>query len=219
MRKKYHQIIMLLIGLCMLTFFIIGCTRGNRNVQQPNQNNPAGQGQTFPGGNAPGTDGITNPGIGNNLGTDINRLNQPEDVRFNNMTNTDTDNTGIGNNQGNQTGFDKKRADNIRNQLSNSIGTAPTNVIVNGNTALIGYTPTDTSRDANAMRDTITNRVKQIDSTITNVVVSDSADMMTRINQLSNDITDGTRNNINNGMNDLNTRFNQLIQGTNNPNR
>ncbi|WHH60042.1 YhcN/YlaJ family sporulation lipoprotein [Petroclostridium sp. X23] len=227
MQKTYRKIMMLSLAICLLAFLIIGCA-ARRNVQQPNQNDPAGQRQGFPGGNNPGTNVNPGRGIGNNLGTDNNTLNKPGNVGLNDLRNPDVNNMGIrNNNTGNQTpqtGFDRQKADNIRNQLTNTIGTTPDSVIVNGNTVIVGYTPTGATMDRNTMRNTISNRVKQIDPNITNIIVSDTADMNTRINQLTTDIANGAGNNVsdntnNNVMNELNNRFNRLIQDITNPNR
>lgn len=104
-------------------------------------------------------------------------------------------------------GFDMQRANNIAARIGSIQGVGSLNVIVNGNTALVGYSPSGTPGDANAAKVAIANRIRQVDKSITNIMVTDSANAVGKINQLSNDIKSGR------GGADLNSRFNQIIQG------
>ena len=231
MKKRFNKIIIFSFAICLLAFLTIGCA-SRRNVQQPNQDNLMGQRRGFMDrNNNQGTN--ISPNTGNDLGINNNtltrydnaRVNEPgiDTRRINDQRNSATNDTGLLNNNADnltgQTGFDRQRADNIRNQLANTIGEAPDNVIVNGNTCVIGYRPT-TGRERNDTKNKIINKVKEIDPKITKVIVSDTDDMNSRINQLTNDIRNGIDNNTNNNiMNDLNNRFNRLIQDITNNSR
>lgn len=118
-----------------------------------------------------------------------------------------------GNVTGQQGAPDRQRADNIRRQLINMSGIADANVIVMGNRALVGFRPSGNTGNLNAVKSNITNKVKQIDKTITNVSVSESADIMARMSRLGANVT-------NNGMvNNFADEFNKLIKGLNTNNR
>ena len=105
-----------------------------------------------------------------------------------------------------QTGFDRVKADNICKQLGDIGGMRQINAVVNGNTALIGCTPSGKASNANTTKQMITDWVKKLDSTITNVVVSDSADMSSRIKRLADNVKS------NKPLGDLTSEFNTLIQ-------
>lgn len=105
-----------------------------------------------------------------------------------------------------QTVFDRQKADNIRSRLSNIKGIRQINAVVSGNTALIGYSRADGITKANSARNIITDSVKKLDNTITNVIVSDSADFSSRIKRLTDNI------NKNKPINGLTDEFNRLIQ-------
>lgn len=101
---------------------------------------------------------------------------------------------------------DKQKSDNIRRQLSKMGEISQVGVIVSGNTALVGYSPSKKAKDINATKNLIANKVKKIDPSITNVVVSESADIMARINKLTSDIKN------NRPGNEIGNEVNQLLQ-------
>ncbi len=105
-----------------------------------------------------------------------------------------------------QTSFDSQKADNLRARLGEMDGIRQINAVVNGNTALISYGSSNKVNNANATRRMITDKVKQLDSTITNVVASDSADFSTRLKQLMDNI------NSSKPAEELNSEFNQLAK-------
>ncbi|RCX12325.1 YhcN/YlaJ family sporulation lipoprotein [Anaerobacterium chartisolvens] len=117
-------------------------------------------------------------------------------------------NTGTGRNMNNTqtTSFDQAKATGICNQLEKMNGIRDANAVVNGDTAIVSCKASNPYTDINAMRDTIVNRVKQFDSSIRNVVLTDETDAGTKIQQLANDITN------NRPVNDLRARFNQMMQ-------
>ena len=105
-----------------------------------------------------------------------------------------------------QIGFDSKKADNISRQLGSVDGIRQINTVVNGSTALISYSPTGKGTNLNTTKNMIANKVKQMDNTITDVIVSDSADFSSKVKRL----VDNIKNNM--PANNLNDEFNRLIQ-------
>lgn len=101
---------------------------------------------------------------------------------------------------------DRQKSDNIRIQLNKMNELSQVGVIVTGNTALVGYSPSKKAKDVNTTKTMVANKVKQIDSSITNVVVSESADIMARINKLTTDISQ------NKPGNEIGNEVNQLLQ-------
>lgn len=101
--------------------------------------------------------------------------------------------------------FDVQKSNNIMKNMGTIDGTRNIKAIVNGSTALVGYTPSGTMRNTLATKSAITKKVKSLDKSITNVVVTDSADIMNSINRLANDIKS------NKVGSSLNNTFNQLV--------
>lgn len=160
---------------------------------------------------------------GQNNGRQLQNM-QTQGFDRNNLVNTTTPlrqgyATGInlGNNQGTilgmnqatrqQATLNQQKADTIKRQLINMNGVESANVIVMGNTALVGFKPTGNTRDATAVRNRIMSKVKAADKTITNVSVSESPDIMGRMNRLSTDITS------NRPINAITDEFNNIIRG------
>lgn len=104
------------------------------------------------------------------------------------------------------TAFDNQRAQRIVSGLGNVGGVKNARAIVNGNIALISYTPSGASGNMTATKDAITKKVKSLDGSVKNVVVSESSDIAGRMQRLSNDITG------NKPADDLNNTFNQLVK-------
>jgi spore cortex protein len=78
------------------------------------------------------------------------------------------------------------------------------NVVIVGNTALVACRPRNASVNTNALKTAVSQKCKSSDPTITNVVVSETEDMMTRVNQLYNNLT--TR-----PMSEISQDFNNLV--------
>lgn len=177
MKNMRSSVLSVLLGICILSL-LTACAAAGRNAQ--NQSSGTG------------------PGVGNLIGENNgSRLsNNPPGTK---PPNQQTQMLRI-------MGFDMQKADNFAKQLGNIDGVSQINTVVNGNTALVGYKPTGASRDANAIKSTIAGRIKQMDKSITNVYVSDSADVSAKISQISNEI----KNNRAGG--DLVERFNKLVQ-------
>ena len=85
-----------------------------------------------------------------------------------------------------QMGNEQSRAANIKNQLKKMPELRDVNVLVNNNTALVGFTPADPKKDTDALRRTVMGKVMEIDNTVTNVRASSSPDMLERMKQLAN---------------------------------
>ncbi len=150
--------------------------------------------------------------ITQNQGFERNPVNTTTQFTRNNMTGMN-----LGGNQGTnpdinlisrqQTDPNMEKADNLKRQLKKMNGVKNVNVIVIGNTALVGIEPTGNTKAANALRNSITKKVKEIDSTITNVTVSESSDIMRRINKLGTDITN------NKPIKAITDEFNNMVNG------
>lgn len=137
--------------------------------------------------------------------------------RMNNVTNTGTrTGTNISTNTG-TTGNDNYRASMIERRLEAIKGINDCSVIVSGDTALIGLKTNGTrtgTGNMSGLRTSIERRVKQIDSSIKNVVVTDSPDMLTRMGRLG---TVGGNNGMTRGMTtNFMQEFNNMIDSIRN---
>lgn len=104
---------------------------------------------------------------------------------------------------------DGQRADNIRNHLAGTPGVDRVNAVVYRDTAVIGLLSAGTLKNAEALKNNIVTRVRNIDRSITRVYVSDSPDIIAQIGHLSDDIAN------NRSVNSIPDRFNKLIEGLN----
>lgn len=187
-------------------------------------------------------------------------VNSTSQLREGNMTGIQNMGPNMGMNQtnGQQTASDRKKAENIKRQLKMMDGIEDVNVIVSGNTALVGIkskgagmtgnmgntgnagtigntgnigstgntgnvgnrnsiSNMGNATDMTSMKSKIQAKVKEIDRTITNVTVSESSDIMGKMNELVN----GTKNML--GKNTNNSKqgetfadeFNKLMKGMN----
>lgn len=205
MRSRLFTFIALIVALCVCIIPLTGCAPSG------NGNNPYGtqQGQRAPGG--PNKDmnpngGPTGVGIRDNTNTRLG-LNAPDNARLDSTPGTPVPSPGLNRTDTAQpTRFDRQRAEKISNQLRAMRSIRDVNVVVNGNRAVVGYTPLNDNADTNSMNNKITNAVKKVDRTITQVTVSDTPDITRMINQLSNDITN------NRPGNELQDSFTKLMQ-------
>jgi len=100
-------------------------------------------------------------------------------------------------------GVDWQRAKEIERQLENTVG-VDCSVLVNTDTALVGVRNNGTNRtDISRLRTSIERKVKQIDSTIKNVKITDSPDMLTRMGRLGTNVTDDFMDEFNKLINSL----------------
>ena len=159
-----------------------------------------------PGPNSPGT---VNPR--DNMPQDINmgqnnspRGTTPRKNVENGKQQNNIGNKSIGIQMGQQQmAATRARADNIEKKLVNLKEVDKANALIVGNTCLVGYKPSKTTDNTNATNNLVTNKVKAIDNTITNVVVSESPDIMARINRLSSDVMNNKNVNMNNVSNEI----------------
>ncbi|MCX7923082.1 MAG: YhcN/YlaJ family sporulation lipoprotein [Clostridia bacterium] len=211
MRRRFPVVFLLILGIGLLSILFLNNNNINRNAQRLGQNGTTQNGRNLAGENIQGVNPGTDPNGGNMLGgnrdsgsginpPDAGNINATPNPGNNNGTNRD------GQQIQNQMGFEGQKAGNIRDRIGNIDGASRINAVVNGNTALVGYTPTNNAKDANSIRNDITNRIKQIDNSITNVLVSDRNDISSGIERLANNI----RNN--GAAQELNNDFNKLVQ-------
>lgn len=99
----------------------------------------------------------------------------------------------------------RNKSQNIERQVENLANVRAANVMVVGNTALVACDPSTTTVDTNALRTAITQKVKSIDPSIANVVVTESADARTNINQMFSNMN-------NKSMNQITQDFNNMIK-------
>jgi hypothetical protein len=206
MKKGFKIFLKAFAMICLITVVLCGCTQmgtprapgDNAARLTPNGTRAQGMGRDDLAGN---TTGMRQ---GNLLGTN-NRTGQ---------------NIYQGPNNGydglfpQQTSFDTRKANMIRNKLDKMNGLTEANVLVLGDTCIVGYKSNSATGDTTALKDRITRAVKQADSTITNVLVSESSDIVERIKRLGT----GNANGINN-TNGLNRNNNGLTGNTNGMNR
>lgn len=193
-----------ILALCFFAISLSGCNTGSRMQQDGTTQMPGQQGGTM--------------GRGDTIGA--NPMNTPMDDRLGNQMGNQMDNQmGTQVNPLDQTpqmNKDTQKQDMIRNGIKNIPGVADVSVAVDGNSCLVGYRPSNTGGDANATKTEISKKVKELDKTITNVKVSESADIMSRIKKLSTDFTNNITNSITNGnnnspMNEISNSFNKLM--------
>lgn len=98
----------------------------------------------------------------------------------------------------------------IKNQIIKMPEISDANVVIVGNTALIACRPKNASADANALKTAVSQKCKTFDPTITNVIVTDAEDMMTRVNQLYNNLAVKPANQISQDFNNLVNQINSI---------
>lgn len=85
----------------------------------------------------------------------------------------------------------EQRSMNIKNQLQGMNEIENVNTLVSGNTCIVSYSPSKNMKDKNATKQMVIDKVKQVDPTITNVIVSESMDVGNDISRIMNDIASG----------------------------
>ncbi len=204
MKKKINSIIAFTISTCLVMLPLIGCS--GRNVPQQEQNGTTQQGRNLLQENTQGTNPNAIPRIENTPGSNGNtnpEKNFPESARLG--TNPGTSNTGVQFSQ-QQITDGMKKSDTIKNQLNTMSEIKNANVVVLGNTALVGFNTANTGVDAAKARDLVVNKVKQADPSITNVLATDSQDLLSGINRLGEDIASGKPANA------IGNSFNQIVR-------
>jgi YhcN/YlaJ family sporulation lipoprotein len=105
------------------------------------------------------------------------------------------------------TSADRQRASRIKRQLLGMRDVAEADVIVMGDTCLVGIKTAGNAGNTEDTRNSVARRVKQADNTIKNCTVSDSSDTLDRIRRLVNATGDSTVN--------FADEFNKLVRGSN----
>ncbi|MGI6778049.1 MAG: YhcN/YlaJ family sporulation lipoprotein [Acetivibrionales bacterium] len=201
MKRKYHVISTLIVITILCAFVLIGCV-GQQNAtpqrQQPGTVGPGGQQLGTPGINGQNTDRgnrgdllDNNPDMSPDMNMDMNgQTQQLGQVPQPGQTNASSN---------------KQKAENISNQLKKMNEVDEVNTVCSGNTAVVAYDPSNTGGDTEKVKNEIINRVKDLEPTITNVVVSESADIMQKVKTLANNMA-------NRPMNEIDDEIRKLIQ-------
>jgi hypothetical protein len=158
--------------------------------------------------------GTTTPGTitrqGTNLSQQLTRGTNPNSMMpgtgLNNLTTNPGATTVPGRVIVQPLAFNVQKADYIVKNMGKIDGARDTKAIVNGNTALVSYTPSGTMRNTLATKSAIVKKVKSLDRTVTNVIVTESVDIRSGMAKLMNDIKS------NKVGSSLNNTFNQLVQ-------
>lgn len=210
MNKKFLQTAAITLGLSAISLPLTACNMNPNNttpqrtgiIDRQNNNN-------MPYSNT-GYQRINNTG----LNSRINRIASPiPDSRFGNMNGniartTPLPGTNISTtpaaNANNLTDL-RNRAEKIEQQLESLANVNDASVMVVGDTALVAYNPKSTGVDITNLRNTITQRVKSIDPSITNVVITESANVKQSIQQMFGNMN-------NKSMDQITQEFNKMVR-------
>jgi hypothetical protein len=214
--------------LCLVGSVLTGCTQmGDEQARDLNDMNGMGtQYQGYRnnlvggryGNNMTGTDG-NNTAQNGLYGGNMMGNNRWSIARDGTVSNSPGNTAGLNNRTGNDMfgntvdrlgGNNSQRASLIERQLENSGGIGDCVVLVNGDTALVGLrNTTGNAANMTGLRSNIERRVRQIDSSVRNVIVTDSQDVLTRMGRL------GTAGNYNGMTANFADEFNDLIDRIN----
>lgn len=139
----------------------------------------------------------TNAGLGSNVGANFGTTGM-NGTGMN--TNTGTSPRTVG------TGVDTLRSSTLRRQVLATKGVNAAEVIVVGDTALVGI-KTNGTVNSSQCKAAVSKKVKAADSSVRKVKVSDATDILYRMRRLSTNLTGTTSNNFN-------TEFNNLVGTT-----
>lgn len=194
MKQKFNKAIVIISSLSILLLPLTGCAAARRNT---NPNNITQQGQNLIGKNLQGTPNVSP--VRNMVNTVlpspsplVSPMPSPGMAKLNTTLSP-------------QLALDRQRAENLKNKLYSNMGNnlSLANVIVNNDTAIIGYTANGV-KGVSPTQNTISDKVKQLDKSIKNVIVSDSKDAINKMNQLQSDISN------NKPVKEVTDKFNQL---------
>lgn len=212
MKKSLRTSLSIFAGACLLASTLSACAPSGTD-RAPNQPGTQ-QGQNMQGNNGPAGNLQGIDQAGDQARDRFNGMNDPMGNRQGNLL--------WGNQQGNQPGVglggnqpddqqriaaDRQKAENIRKQLNGMREISNASVVVRGDTVLVGYKPSQNGQDFNANRRLITDKIRQTDNSIANIRISESAEMMNRIDRLSRDMG------ANRPTNQLVDEFNRLFRG------
>ncbi|MGE5613652.1 MAG: YhcN/YlaJ family sporulation lipoprotein [Bacillota bacterium] len=198
MKKSFKAALGVFTGLCLFAALVAGCAKTGQE-RAPGQfdsglnNQATGFGNNMMGvrygttiGNTTGDMAGIVPGGNAGASTGLNN---------NNVTGTQ------------MTSADRQRASRIKRQLLGMRGVDEADVIVMGDTCLVGIRTAGNAGNAANIRNNVARKVKQVDNNVKNCTVSDSADTLARIRRLVNTTGDRTVN--------FADEFNRLIRSTN----
>lgn len=176
-----------------------GCAQQGRYLAPGSDNTTQTPGMTSP---VPRAQNV-NPGVQNN------RL--PRDNRANLLnSNMNTSPQSVLPMQNNA---DANTAKAIETQLRKMPQVDNANCVVNGDTAVVGYTPSKNVGDVNATKKAIIDRVKKLYPTVKNVSVSEDANVLTEIKRIADDITKNkSLDKVGKDIKDLAKRVNPMMQ-------
>ncbi|GAE90038.1 YhcN/YlaJ family sporulation lipoprotein [Acetivibrio straminisolvens] len=212
MNKNFIKAASLSLGITLASLPLVGCNMGG-GTDQGNQPGRAArqntQQLTTPDGNTNRFLNMDmNPADGNGMNNDLFGKNNGagnDGLLGGNMMGTPSmgpdQNTPAP--QGNT--FMREKSANITSQLAAIPEIGQANVLVVGNSCLVAYSPENAQGDANARKNMVINKVKEIDPSITNVIVTESNDVMNKISKITNDIAN------NKSMDQVNNEIMQLM--------
>jgi len=215
MNKKFLQTAAVTMGLAAISLPLTACNMRTDNTTPQRTGIMNRQNNTQNGTNT-GYQRLNNTDTG--INNRMNRIVSPlPGNRFNNInTNTDRNivrttplpGTNLGNTPtatANNMNDMRSKSERIERQLESLANVKDANVMVVGNTALVACDPSSTGVDVNSLRNAITQRIKSIDPSITNVVVTESADAKTSIQQMFSNMN-------NKSMDQITQEFNKLVK-------
>lgn len=237
LKQNLSRSVLFLAGIVLSSALLVGFAQSVQN--RPGHNNAVRYGGTLQGGTSisgtlPGTNpaagfkgkllpggtgnALTGTGMGTGIGIGTGNAFTGMGIGTGSaFTGTGTGNVLSGTNknatiQGQLMLFDGKKADSIRKQLEAMPDVKSAQVIVRGNTALVGCKPSKTSIDVNSLAGKVSDKVKSLDKSVTNVCVTDKDSAMNDMTKLSNDIKSSGSNGNAKTVNDCVSRFNRLLQ-------
>lgn len=216
MNKNFIKAASLSLGLTLASLPLVGCNMGGgtgkgnqpggtarQNTQQ--MNTPDGNTNRFlnmdmnPMNNNGNNNAVKNDLMGRNDGVNKDGLLGGNPTGAPNAM-------GVQNTPAPQGNADmRQKSANITSQLAATPEIGQANVLVLGNNCLVAYSPERAQGDVNARKNMVINKVKQIDPSITNVIVSESSDVMNKIKQITNDMAS------NKPMDQINNEIMQLM--------
>lgn len=108
---------------------------------------------------------------------------------------------------------DPQKAKAIESQLQKMPQVNNANCVVNGDTAVVGYTPSGNGKDVNATKNAIIDQVKKLYPDVKNVSVSEDVNIINQIRRMADDITNNrTLDQVGRDIQDLAKRINPMMR-------
>ncbi|NLU27465.1 MAG: sporulation protein [Hungateiclostridium thermocellum] len=202
MNKNFIKAASLSLGLVVASLSLAGCNMGGGTDQGNRTTRQNTQQLTTPDGNTnrflnmdmnPGNNNGTNNNLfGRNNGADNNGL------LGGNMMGSPAASPGQNTPAPQGNAVMREKATNITRPLAAMPEIKEANALVVGNSCIVAYSPENAQGDANARKNMVINKVKEIDPSITNVIATESRDIMNRITQITNNMNNKSMDQINN---------------------